>query len=50
MEELLRAIEEVQERIARHRAELQKSEALTRYALIDPILRALGGIRRTRSR
>jgi predicted type IV restriction endonuclease len=42
MEELLRAIEEVQERIARHRAELQKSEALTRYALIDPILRALG--------
>ncbi|HIC95006.1 TPA: hypothetical protein EYP12_00060 [Candidatus Bipolaricaulota bacterium] len=42
MEGLLRAVEQVRERIERYRAELQKSEALTRYALIDPILRALG--------
>lgn len=42
MEELLNAIKQVWARIERYRAELQKSEALTRYALIDPILRALG--------
>lgn len=42
MEELLRVIRQVRERINQHRAELQKSEALTRYALIDPLLRALG--------
>ncbi|MCR4404096.1 MAG: type I restriction endonuclease [Candidatus Acetothermia bacterium] len=42
MEGLLRAVEQVREQIGRYRAELQKSEALTRYALIDPILRALG--------
>lgn len=42
MEELLRMVEQVRERITEYRAELQKSEALTRYVLIDPILRALG--------
>jgi len=41
-EELLRAIEQVRDRAARYRQELETSEALTRYALIDPILRALG--------
>lgn len=41
MERLLQIVEKVRERINKHRAEL-KSEALTRYALIDPILRALG--------
>ncbi|MGQ9477864.1 MAG: hypothetical protein ACUVRH_05190 [Candidatus Bipolaricaulia bacterium] len=42
MERLLEVIKQVRERISKHSAELQKSEALTRYALIDPILRALG--------
>ena len=42
MEELLRAVEQVRSKIEKHRTELQQSEALTRYALIDPILRALG--------
>jgi len=42
MKDLLRVIEQVRARIEKHRAELQKSEALTRYVLIDPILRALG--------
>ncbi len=41
MKELLDAIEKVKKCIERHRAKLTKSEALTRYALIDPILRAL---------
>lgn len=41
-EELLRAIEQVRDRAARYRQELETSEALTRYALIDPSLRALG--------
>lgn len=41
-EELLRAIERVRDRAARYRQELETSEALARYALIDPILRALG--------
>ncbi len=34
-------IETLQARIDAHAADLQKSEALTRYALIDPLLRAL---------
>ena len=42
LEELHRLIEALQVRISEHRAELQKSEALTRYVLIDPLLRALG--------
>jgi len=42
MEDLLHMIERVRERIKRFGNELQRSEALTRYALIDPILRALG--------
>lgn len=41
-EELLRVIEQVRDRAAQYRQELAASEALTRYALIDPILRALG--------
>ncbi|MCM8750238.1 hypothetical protein NET02_13880 [Thermomicrobiaceae bacterium CFH 74404] len=41
-EELLRAIERVRDRAARYPQELETSEALARYALIDPILRALG--------
>jgi hypothetical protein len=41
-EELAQVIEQVRERAARYRQELAASEALTRYALIDPILRALG--------
>ena len=42
MQELLETIQRVRERIKQHRADLQRNEALTRYALIDPILRALG--------
>jgi len=40
--DLLEAVEQVRGRITAFRSDLQKSEALTRYALIDPILRALG--------
>jgi predicted type IV restriction endonuclease len=39
---LLEAIERVKDRAEKSHGELQKSEALTRYVLIDPILRALG--------
>lgn len=42
MKDLLRVVKQVQKGIEKHRVELQKSEALTRYVLIDPILRALG--------
>ncbi len=42
MRELLEAIERVKERIQKHEARLRANEMLTRYALIDPILRALG--------
>lgn len=41
-EELVRVIEQVRDRAARYRQELAASEARTRDALIDPILRALG--------
>lgn len=41
-EELVEVVEQVRERATRYRQELAASEALTRYALIDPILRALG--------
>lgn len=39
---LLALIETLQARIAGHGADLRRSEALTRYALIDPLLRELG--------
>ena len=39
---LVGAIDTLRERIAHHRLALSQSEALTRYALIDPLLRELG--------
>ena len=42
LENLLTLIEKLRERIDRHGDALRQSEALTRYALIDPILRELG--------
>lgn len=42
LEELLPTLRKVRERAEKHRLDLEKSEALTRYALIDPVLRALG--------
>ena len=42
LDELHELIETLQARIDQHAAALQQSEALTRYALIDPMLRALG--------
>ncbi|MCY3921147.1 MAG: hypothetical protein OXG27_01960 [Chloroflexi bacterium] len=42
LEELHELIETLQARIAEHGPALQQSEALTRYALIDPLLRGLG--------
>ncbi|MDW8029908.1 MAG: type I restriction endonuclease, partial [Armatimonadota bacterium] len=42
MRELLETIEKAQERIEKYRDQLCQNEMLTRYALIDPILRALG--------
>ena len=40
--ELLAVLERVKARIQEHRKILQTSEALTRYVLIDPVLRCLG--------
>lgn len=42
LEDLHELIETLQRRIAEHGPALQQSEALTRYALIDPLLRGLG--------
>jgi len=42
LETLLALVEKLRERIDRHGDALRKSEALTRYALIDPLLRELG--------
>ena len=42
LESLLQLVETLRERISAHRAVLSQSEALTRYALIDPLLRELG--------
>jgi hypothetical protein len=42
MRELLEAIKRVCERIKRYENQLRQNEMLTRYALVDPILRALG--------
>ena len=42
LEPLISVIETVKERMKQHGQPLRHSEALTRYALIDPVLRALG--------
>ncbi|MYD73835.1 MAG: hypothetical protein F4Y11_06215 [Chloroflexi bacterium] len=42
LEDLHELVETLQGRIAEHGAALQQSETLTRYALIDPLLRGLG--------
>ncbi|MDE2745488.1 MAG: type I restriction enzyme HsdR N-terminal domain-containing protein [Chloroflexota bacterium] len=42
LEDLHELVETLQRRIAEHRPALQQSEALTRSALIDPLLRGLG--------
>lgn len=42
MNQLLKAIELARERMREYRDALHKNEALTRYVLVDPILRALG--------
>ncbi len=42
LDELHELIETLQARITAHASALQQSEALTRYALIDPLLRGLG--------
>ena len=42
IDDLLELVETLQRRIDTHAAALQKSEALTRYTLIDPLLRGLG--------
>ena len=42
LESLLALVNKLRERIDAHGDKLRQSEALTRYALIDPLLRALG--------
>ncbi len=42
LESLLQLVETLRERISAHRVTLSQSEALTRYVLIDPLLRELG--------
>ncbi len=42
LDELLAELQRIQEKIKCFGKELEKSEALTRYALVDPVLRALG--------
>ena len=42
MEDLLKLIDSLRERIRSHQVALQRNEALTRSVLIDPLLRALG--------
>ena len=42
LDSLLHLVETLRQRIAEHGAELRQSEAQTRYALIDPLLRELG--------
>jgi len=41
MQELLETVKQVRERIEKHGDKLRQNEMLTRYTLIDPILRAL---------
>ena len=43
LETLFDLVEKLRERIQRHGPDLRKSEMLTRYALVDPLLRELGG-------
>ena len=42
MEGMLKLVEELKERAVEHGEALRKNESLTRYALIDPLLRELG--------
>lgn len=42
MQDLLKVIEQIRLSIEAHRGRLHSNEMLTRYALIDPLLRALG--------
>ena len=42
LESLLELVETLRERIDEHGATLRQSETLTRYVLVDPLLRALG--------
>ena len=42
MKELIDTIERVRERIKKYENQLKQNEMLTRYVLVDPILRALG--------
>ncbi|MEM0349102.1 MAG: hypothetical protein QXE96_03175 [Candidatus Caldarchaeum sp.] len=42
LQELVSLIEQLKNRIRTYQKDLQSSEALTRYVLIDPLLRALG--------
>ena len=42
LEPLISVIETVKKRMQQHQLALRRSEALTRYALIDPVLRVLG--------
>lgn len=42
IEDLVKVIESLKEKIKKYQSELSQSEALTRYTLIDPLLRALG--------
>ena len=41
MQEIIQTIEIIRKRIDKHKTALSGSEAMTRYALIDPMLRAL---------
>ena len=49
LEDLVATIEKLKGRIEKHRPLLVHSEALTRYVLIDPLLRELGWARKTLS-
>ena len=42
LESLLELVQKLRKRIDTHGEALKQSEALTRYALIDPLLRELG--------
>ena len=42
LDDLYQAIEKLRERMENHQDKLKQSEALTRNALVDPLLRALG--------
>ena len=42
LDDLYQSIENLRERMENHQDKLKQSEALTRSALVDPLLRALG--------